>query len=233
MNAQTNFLDGYEGQGLDTITTDTMSTAYLGMVQPNSQPTMNGHEAGTWRNSATDENYGNVVTVVPVAFRTIWSERSSEPPFNTVARYEPNAVAVEIKPVKPGQRGFPKMINPATGNEIQELFVYACIIPEHPEAGVLLFSPTVGSMKACKNWNAQLRGQLLPNGKPAPIFAYSWNLALELVQNPNKPAEKVTRLARVEKNAFIDEGLFTEVIQPQLNTVTKAVLSITADESAE
>lgn len=227
------FLEGFAGAGLDTITSDTMSTAYLGMVQPGSTPTANGHNPGTWRNSATNDNYGEMVTVVPVAFRTIWSERSSEPPFNTVARYEPNSIEVQVQPPKPGKRGYPKMINPTTGNEIQELFVYACVIPQHPEAGVLLFSPTVGSMKACKNWNTQIRGQLLPNGQPAPIFAYSWNLMLELVQNPNKPAEKVARLARVEKNALVDEGLFTETIKPQLNTVTKAVMSITADDSVE
>lgn len=224
------FLNDFAGQGIDSIGDNAVSQAYLGIVQPGSTPAANGHEPGTWRNSSTDENYGNIVRVVPVAFKTIWSERSSEPPFTTVGRYEPNSIEVETKLPKAGQRGYPKMINPKTDNEIQELFVYACILPDYPEAGVVIFNPTVGSMKACKNWNAQIRAQLLPNGKPAPIFAYSWNIALELVDNPNKPTEKVARLAKVVKDALVDRELFEQKIQPQMALVNNAVLSITADD---
>ena len=226
------FLEGFAGQGLETIDSGAMATAYLGMVQPDSTPTMNGHAAGTWRNSATDENYGNVVRVVPVAFKVIWSERSSTD-FKTVARYEPNSIPVETKPVPAGKRGYPKMINPQTGNEVQELFCYAVVLTDHPEAGVLLFSPTAGSMKACKAWNSQLRGQLLPNGAPAPIFAYSWNLALDLVQNPAKPTTQIAKLVSVKKDSLVSEELFKNTVQPQLASVNSAVLAITQGDIEE
>ena len=49
------------------------------------------------------------------------------------------------------------MINPETGNEVQELFVYAVALPDFPEDGILYFNPTVGSMKTAKAWNSQLK----------------------------------------------------------------------------
>lgn len=225
----TSFLDEFAGSGLETITQEAVSTGYLSMVQPGGQAVAAGHTPGSWRNSATDENYGEVVRVVPVAFKIIWAERDAQG--MTVARYEPNSIPVNMEPVASGKKGYPKMINPATRNEVRELFVYAVVLPEHKDAGVLLFSPSVSSMRACKAWNSQLRGQLLPNGSPAPIFAYSWDLSLELIPNPMQPANKMAHLSRVQRDVLVDEGLFTGTIKPQLTAVTKTVLAITADDS--
>lgn len=230
MTEDMSFFDDYAGAGLDTITSNEQAMSYLSLVQPGSQATLDGLPEGTWRNSATNESYGNIVRVVPIAFRTIWNERSSEPPFNTVGRYKPNSIDVTIVPPKPGKAGFPKMINPATQNEIQELYIYAVVLPDFPEAGVLYFNPTVGSMKACKAWNTQLKGQILPNGAQAPIFGYCWNLVCELVPNPQKPSEKIARFAKVQKDVLVNKELFTDIIKPQLDTVTKAVLMITENE---
>ena len=133
MTEDMSFIEEYEGQGLDTITANEQSTAYLSIVQPGSQSESEDNPAGTWRNTATNENYGDTVRVVPIAFRTIWSERSSEPPFGTVGRYAPNGIPVTVQQPKSG-RGYPKMINPDTGNEVQELYVYAVMLPDHPEA---------------------------------------------------------------------------------------------------
>ena len=66
----TDFLDGLTGDGLETMTDAAVSTAYLGIVQPGSSATAEGAEPGTFRNSATGENYGNTVRVVPIAFDT-------------------------------------------------------------------------------------------------------------------------------------------------------------------
>lgn len=227
------FFEDYAGAGLDTITSNEQAMSYLSMVQPGSQAVVDGSPEGTWRNSATNENYGNIVRVVPIAFRTIWNERSTEPPFNTVGRYKPHSIDVTIVPPKPGKQGFPKMINPATQNEIQELYIYAVILPDYPEAGVLYFNPTVGSMKACKAWNTQLKGQILPNGAQAPIFAYSWNLICELVQNPQKPSEKIARFSRVQKDCLVSKDLFNKSVKPQLDLVNKSVLLITEDSEIE
>lgn len=230
-NKELSFLDEMAGAGLDAIGTNEQSVAYLSMVQPNSNATEEGAEAGTWRNSATGESYGNLVKAVVLAFRTIWSERSSQSPYNTVGRYTPHSIQVEEQMQK---NGYPKLINPKTGNEIKELYVYALILPEHPEAGVLYFNPNVSSMKICRSWNKQLKTQLLKSGAPAPIFGFSWNLAVDLVDNPNQKNSKIAKLVKVQKDSVITEELFTTTVKPSLKGATDAVLQITSgDEDAE
>lgn len=233
----TSFLDDLAGQGLDTITANEQAVAYLSMVQPDSSAAAEGATPGVWRNSATGEEYGNLINVVPIAFRTIWNERDNEPPFGTVGRYPPHGIEVTIQQPK-GGKGYPKMINPETGNEVQELYVYAVILPEHPEAGVLMFNPTVGSMRTCKAWNTQLKSQLLPNGKQAPIFAFSWDLAVDLVDNPAKKGSKMAKFVKVNKGAVISKELFETSVQQQLPMIQQTVLAITAqpdsaDDTAE
>lgn len=231
MEKEANFLEEMAGVGLETIGTSEQSVAYLSMVQPDSAATMDGAIAGHWRNSATGEDYGNVVEVVPVAFKVIWNERNKESPFNTIGRYEPHAIKVDYQQPKNGQ-GYPKMINPETGNEVQELYVYAVILPSHPEAGVLYFNPTVGSMRTCRNWNTQLKSVLLSNGAQAPIFACTWNMACDIVDNPNKKGGKIAKFVKVQRNGFIDKEVFGTYIKPQLAAIQQSVLQITQGNEA-
>ena len=228
MTQDMSFLEDQAGAGLDSITANEQAIPYLGMVQPDGQAAADGAIPGVWRNSTTGEEYGNVITVIPLAFKTIWNERESVSPFNTVGRYEPHSIPVTIQQPK-GGKGYPKMINPDTGNEVQELYVYAVMLPEHPEAGVLLFNPTVSSMKTCKSWNTQLKGQILPNGMQAPIFAYSWDLASDLVDNPQKKGAKMAKFVKVQKNSVIQRELFNTYVKPQLPAIQQTVLSITSD----
>lgn len=227
------YFDGFAGDGLESITQDTVSTAYLGMVQPGSGPTMHGHEAGTWRNSATEENLGKSCEVVVLAFKTVWTERQKDPPYNTVGRYDPKSIDVKTEYPKPGTRGFPKMTNPATGNKVEELFIYACMQPNAPENGILYFSPTVGSMKTCKQWNAQLRSQRLPSGKIAPIYAFSWILDLDLVQNPAKPAEKIAKFVKVARGQIVAKDLFVTQLQPQIAAASNVAMLAAPETSGE
>ena len=229
----TSFMEGLEGTGFEDMTGNAVSFAYLGLVQPDSTIEDDDNPAGTWRNSATGRNYGNMVKVVPIAFRTIWSERESEAPYRTVGRYPVNGIEVEVRQPPKGKRGYPKMINPDTGNEIQELFVYAVILPDYPEDGVLYFTPTVGSMRTAKAWNSQLKGQLLPNGAQSPLFGFQWNLIVDLVPNPQQPNKQVTKFVKSVRDALVTKDLFTSYIQPQLQTVKRDVLQLTNASSIE
>lgn len=222
------FMEGMSGQGFEDMGANATSIAYLGLVQPDSSVIDSDNPEGTWRNSATGRNYGNVVKVIPVAFRTIWSERENDPPFRTVGRYDVNGIEVEIRQPPKGKRGYPKMINPETGNEVQELFVYAVILPDYPEDGVLYLNPTVGSMKTAKSWNSQLKGQILSNGAQAPLFAYQWNLIAEIVPNPQQPTKNIAKFVKVVRDSMVTKELFDAQVQPQLALSKSNVLSITA-----
>lgn len=227
MTEDMSFMESMAGEGFEDMGANATSIAYLGLVQPDSSAEDDDNPAGTWRNSATGRNYGNNVKVVALAFRTIWNERESDPPFRTVGRYPVGGIDVETRMPPKGKRGYPKMVNPETGNEVQELFVYAVILPDFPEDGVLYFNPTVGSMKTAKSWNSQLKGQLLPNGVQAPIFAFQWNLISELVPNPQQPSKQIAKFTKVMRDSIVNKDLFTSAVQPQLVTTRHNVLAIT------
>jgi hypothetical protein len=158
-----NYFDEFAGQGQEQFNADMLSTPYLSMVQAGGTAAANGNEPGTWINSASGENFGRVVEVICLAVKTAWIERDTTGmTWMTVARYEPNSIEVNKVMPKPGQRGFPTMTNPQTGNKVEELFVYAVVLKDHPDAGVLYFSPTALSMSSCKAWNTKIRNQRLP-----------------------------------------------------------------------
>lgn len=228
------YFAGYEGDGLENFSQDTVSTAYLGMVQPSSAAAAE-HTPGTWRNSATDENYGEEVEVIPLAFKTVWTERSKDAPYHTVGRYEPNSIHVNIEHPKPGVRGFPIMTNPETGNKVDELFIYACIRADAPEEGIIYFSPTVGSMKTCKQWNSRLRSQRLPNGRTAPLFAFSWKLGLDMVQNPktNNAKDRIAKFTRIERGEIVSLDLFKDFVQPQIAAAQDVALLAAPEMSGD
>ena len=72
-----------------------------------------------------------------------------------------------------------------------------------------------------------LKSQLLPNGKQAPIFAFSWDLAVDLVDNPAKKGSKMAKFVKAQKGAVIAKDLFEAHVQPQLPMIQQTVLSIT------
>ena len=233
MAGDQDYFDQFTGDGLETFTQDTVSMAYLGMVQPGSGPTLSGHEPGTWRNSSTEENYGPEEEFRVLAFKTVWTERSKDPPYNTVGRYDPRSIEVNVEYPKPGTRGFPKMTNPLTGNKVEELFVYACMRASDPEGGIMYFSPTVGSMRTCKQWNAQLRSQRRPDGKRAAIWEYSWFLTLELVQNPAKPAEKIARFSKVRRGERVTIEVAKEYVVPLISAANNVALLAAPEMSGD
>ena len=226
MTEDYDFFDGHEGQGLETIGQGEQSVAYLSMIQPDSGIVDEKNPAGTWRNTATGRNFGTSIRVIVVAFKTVWNEREGEAPFRTIARYEPNSIPVEMKQPKAGKRGYPKMYNKESGNEIQELYVYAVILPDYPEEGVLFFNPTVSSMRSCRSWNTMLKSQILPNGKQAPIFGLSWRIYTSLIQNPQKQNGQIAVLSKIEKDTLITREIFDEQVNPKLDSVNESVLQI-------
>lgn len=214
-------LDYFEGvpEGTDEMQGSAITIPYLSMIQPNSELVNEGKYPGQWYNSATREVYGPSVDVIPLSFKVIWVERSSEAPFTTVGRYEPHSIRVtERKPAN--GKGFPIMTNPETGNKVQELFAYALMLKDRPDDGIMFFAPTAISMRACKTWNTLMRSATLPNGSRAPICAYSWSLNLDLVKNPQRDTEQLAAFSSVTKGSLVEKELFLSKVKPNLRSDT-------------
>jgi hypothetical protein len=114
------------------------------------------------------------------------------------------------------------MFNPDSGFEVKELFTYAVMLEDYPEAGVLYFTVPVSSMKQIKQWNSMLRSQRLPNGKIAPIFAFSWALSLELYTNT--AGNENARVFSVVRKNMVAPDLWVEAVQPALNAAKDIAL---------
>lgn len=227
---ETSFLDEYAGEGINTFTQGTVSTPWLSIMQDRTQHVIDGLcEAGVWRNSATGDAYGKTLEVVPVAFKVIWNERD-DATGKTVANYEPNSIEVEHRQVK--GRSFTKMINPNTGNTINETFLYAVVLPSKPEIGVCLIQANMGSMGTFKRWNALLRAQMLPSGAKAPIFAYSWKLGIGDKQAKNANGQAFYRLEDVQRGSIVTKELFDKGVAPNRKIALTATMALAAPEEA-
>jgi hypothetical protein len=221
----------------EQLTPDMLSTPYLSMVQAGSSAAANGHEPGSWINSASGENFGPDIDVVCLAIKTAWIERDTTgKTWKTVGRYEPNSIDIEKILPEPGQDVFPSMINPVTGSKVEELLVYAVLLKAHPEVGVLCFSPTAISMSACKTWNTKIRNQRLPSGKLAPIFAFVRNLTLTTGPKPgakggpNDPFSRTIKLDNAKRGDIVAWDFFKSYVQPQIGTGQK-LLAIATPEA--
>lgn len=56
----------------------------------------------------------------------------------------------------------------------------------HPELGIMRLSLGMGSIRQIKAWNTLVDTAFLPDGRPAPKWAFSWKLSLSLDQDKAK-----------------------------------------------
>jgi hypothetical protein len=215
------------GEGMEEIDASAASVSYLSMAQPRGSAVADGTAiVGEFGNTGTGNRYGSSVDVIPVGFKTIWNERDSLG--MTVGRYEPDSIEVTETPVPRGKKGFPKKVNPDTGNEVVETFMYALVMPDYPEDGYAVFIPTKASIKACRKWNTLLRASRLPNGTPAPLFGYVWRMVSERVDE-GKPTDHV-RLGTIKRVGLINKDIFSKIVEPARQIEMSARLAIGAPE---
>jgi len=218
------FLNAYAGQGVENIGQNAVSLSYLTILQDLSDVVVSKQfDAGIFFNTGIQQPLGTLVKVIPVAFKTVWDEKDKGG--KTVARSEPGTVDYIEEPVPVGQRGFPKKKNPLSGNEIIETFAYALVLPEHPEAGFLMHTAGIGSMKAYRRWNTMLKQMRLTNGRSAPIFSKSWTLVAEsrISKTTQKPFYAMVNAIEGE---WVSRTLFAETILPARDT--SSILMLTA-----
>ena len=226
------FLNAYAGQGTEGIGQNAVSLSYLSILQDLSDVVVaRQFEPGVFFNTGIQQDLGTEVKVIPVAFKTVWDERDQGG--KTVSRYEPHAIEVIEEPVPIGQSGFPVKKNPKTGNKIVETFAYALVLADHPEAGFLMHTAGLGSMKVYRRWNTMLKQMRLPNGQQAPIFAKIWTLVSGVKQSKtvNKPFYALTDVIEGE---YVNRDLFAQAVLPARESSTALLLSApTTNEEVE
>lgn len=199
------FLDQDAGQGFEGMDASTLSTPYLQLTQSNSEVVEAGtHQPGHFVNSVSKEDYGTSIRLIICKFAMAWVERDDAG--KSIARYEIGGINVTGDTYK-GMR------NPETGNKVVETWYYQVLLPDHPEAGFMIFSSTPGNMKYLKGLNTQTRFLRLPSGAPAPLYAGIW----ELSANPDtsKAGKKYFSCkGGIKMVGWIPQMLYKEAVLP-------------------
>lgn len=220
------FLEQFAGEGTAEITQAAVATPWLSIMQDRTQHVIDGLcDAGVWRNSATGEVLGKTIRVIPIAFKVIWNERDAGTG-KTVQNHEPGSIQLKAIPIK--GKNFPKMINPETGNKVDETFLYAVVLADAPEMGFCLIQASMGSLGTFKRWNALLRAQILPNGSKAPLFAYVWELSIGDDQARNSSGQLFYKLDDFKRAEMVTKDLFMKGVAPNRQLALTAQMALSA-----
>lgn len=211
MSDALSFLDGTDN-GFEEMTQNEVTTPRLLISQPLSDLVQsNKVPVGHFYNSVTGEDYGTELQIIACHFQKVWVE------------WKPNNGGY-VGTCKPGE--IPVTGDPYTGmmhgeNKVIETYAYLVVLPEHPDAGFMIFQSTPGNMKYLKGWNTQMRYLRTPAGKPAPLFAAVWKLT---VNKDSSKDGKVFYSCHSDGRSsatfvdWVDEDTYISTIQPARNT---------------
>lgn len=212
------FLDEVAGQGYENVGTGDVTTPLLLVAQQLSAVVDGGSvEVGHFYNSITGEDYGTSLKLVICHYKKMWYE------------WKPNQGGLagihEVGGIEVTGDVFTGM-KTAEGNKVEEKMVFLVVLPDHPEAGYMIFGSTPGIMKYTKAWLTQAQNLRLPSGARAPLFGAVWSV--ELAKNTSKDGNKYYAPAIDGKSSFkfvewIPEVLYRDSVLPAREIASQAL----------
>lgn len=202
------WLDAVAGQGFEGMGGKDTTIPMLLISQQLSQAVANEQvKVGHFYNSITGRDYGTKLNIVVCHFEKAWVEwRPNQGGF--VGRWRPGEIEVTGDTYSGMKHG---------ENDVQETYMYLCVLPDFIEDGYVMFSSTRGNLKYLKGWNTSMMYLRLPSGKPAPLFSAIWEV--ELNKDTNKKGNTFYSCNRSGKSSFVfkswvDKEMFTNYIEP-------------------
>ena len=212
------FLDDQAGAGFENVGAGDVATPLLLIAQQLSGVVDGGSvEVGHFYNSITGEDYGTQLDLVICHFKKMWYE------------WKPNQGGLagihEVGSIEVTGDVYSGMTT-AEGNKVEEKMVFLVVLPEHKDAGYMIFGSTPGTMKYMKAWLTQAQNLRLPSGKRAPLFGGVWSV--ELSKNTSKDGNKYYAPAIDGKSTFrfkswIPEILYQDSVLPAREVATQAL----------
>lgn len=214
MADKTSFLDEVSGQGFEGMGQNDFAIPFLKILQSNS-PEVNeadkdtyvsGAKAGTFFNSVTKRIYGSEINLIPIKYDRIWLAWAPERG-GLRGRYLPGSIEID------GDFFSEEGARDSEGNEISDTMVFYCLVADHIDEGLIVFSLASSGLKHGKAWNELISLQRLPSGKRAPFFGSVWKMTLAGNKNKkgswyqigtkNTNAEKIRDITEIEYTNFI------------------------------
>ena len=218
------YLDEVNGQGFENMGTSETAVPRLLIAQSNSEVVTNEKvKAGHFYNSITGEDYGDTIDLIVCHFQKVWVEWKKNMG-GYVGTYPVGGLeGVTGDPFK----GMEHTDAEGNVNDVIETWDYLVILPDHRDAGYLIFGSTRGNLKYLKGWNTQMRYLRTPSGKPAPLFSSIWTLATG--KDTNKQGKTFFSCNKDGKPAFTwkdwtTKELFLEYVTPARQAADTAVL---------
>ena len=222
-----NMPTGFEEMGNDDISMPMLliSQQLSGVVANDKLP------AGHFYNSVTGEDYGDNLKLIVIKYTKMWYEWMPNQG-GLVGIHEPYSIKV-VGDKYSGMKS-------EAGNDVIETMCYIVALPDHPEAGYLLFNSSPGNIRYLKAWNTQMKGvamsHRLSNGNPSPIFMGIWSV--KLGKDKNKKGQTYFSCNEGGKSSFVFNGLidsetYNMIVKPALDLNIKSAASAQAEETSE
>ena len=218
------FLDNMQGEGYEDISINDVSVPFLRILQKLLPQCDEGQEEynkeakpGMFLNSLTGELYGVSCKVIPVKYEKSWLEwKPNRGGF--VGSHLPKSIQVDTSDYSAWKRV-------DNGNDITETVNYYCILPDYPEAGLIVLSLTSSALKHAKAWNNQIMTTRLKNGAKAPFFSSVWELSTKLNKNDQGSWYTIGlgSSPAIKRERFITEDEYTTLISPARVDVEKLI----------
>lgn len=213
----TTFLDEVAGQGYENVGTGDVTTPLLLIAQQLSEVVDGGSvEVGHFYNSVTGEDYGTKLRLVICHYKKMWYEW--KPNQGGLAGIHEVGSLEVVGDVYTGMKH--------GENKVEEKMVFLVVLPDHPDAGYMIFGSTPGTMKYMKAWLTQAQNMRLPSGARAPLFGGIWSV--ELGKNTSKDGNKYYAPAIDGKSTFrfdewIPEVTYKESVVPAREIASQAL----------
>ena len=220
----TEYLNEVAGQGFENMGTDETAVPRLLIAQALSDVTQNGQiPAGHFYNSITGEDYGDSVNVIVCHFQKVWVEWKKNQG-GYVGTYPVNGLD---DVTGDNFKGMEHKDADGNINDVIETWNYLVILPEHREAGFMIFGSTRGNLKYLKGWNTQMRYLRTPSGKAAPLFSAIWTLATG--KDTNKKGNTYYSCNKDGKSAihfkeWVSKEIFLEYVVPARQVADQAIM---------
>lgn len=218
------YLNEVAGQGFENMGTDETAVPRLLIAQALSDVVTNGQvPVGHFYNSITGEDYGESVDVIVCHFQKVWVEWKKNQ-----GGYVGTYPVGGLEGVTGDNfKGMEHKDAEGNINDVIETWDYLVVLPEHKEAGYLIFGSTRGNLKYLKGWNTQMRYLRTPSGKAAPLFSSVWTMTTG--KDKSKSGQPYFSCNKDGKSSIVWKGwtskeLFLEYVTPARQVADQAVM---------
>lgn len=217
----------FEGstEGYEEITLDTMAVPFIRVLQDMSpqckktKPEYNPEaEPGMLCNSVSGRLYPAPLRFVVGKFERLYLEwkpnRGSFVGAHTVEHVEQELITKLIRDDKN------KLIDPATGNNFTDTYMYYVLLPDAMEEGICILSLSSTQIKEAKKLNKNLVSTIIPgSAKKALPFFMIWNLDTASVSNDHGDWMGI----QISFDSFVDQPQLEYVVQERAELPNKTV----------